>query len=40
MKSYCTAQGTISTLLGQKVMEDGMRKIMCVCVCVCVCVYA
>ena len=38
MKSYCTAQGTKSNLLGQNIMEDFMRKII-VCVCVCVCVY-
>ena len=28
MKSYCTAQGTISNLLGQHMMEDKMRKRM------------
>ena len=36
MRSYCTAQGTISNLLGQNMMEDNMRKIMCTYMCVCV----
>ena len=27
-RSYCTAQGTISNLLGQNMMEDNMRKNM------------
>ena len=30
MKSYCTAQGSISNLLEQTMMEDNIR--MCVCV--------
>ena len=29
MGSYCTAQGTISSLLGQNITEDSMRKRMC-----------
>ena len=37
MRSYGTAQGTISNLLGQTMMEDTMRKRMCMCVCACVC---
>ena len=36
MRSYSTAQKTVSSLLGQNMIEDDMRKI---CVCVCVCVY-
>ena len=39
MRSYCTAQGTISTLLGQHMMGDNVGKGMCVCVCVCVYIY-
>ena len=34
----CTAQGTISNLLGKTMMEDNIKKGVCVCVCVCVCV--
>ena len=26
MRSYCTAQGTMSSLLGQTMMEENMRK--------------
>ena len=26
MKSYCTGQGTISSLLGEKMIEESMRK--------------
>ena len=49
LRSYCTAQGTLSSLLGQTMMEDNMGKRMCVYiyipiyiylslyVCVCVC---
>ena len=29
-ESYCVTQGTISSLLGEKMMEDNMRKRMCV----------
>ena len=28
MRSYCTAQGTISNLFGSNMMEDNMRKRM------------
>ena len=28
MRSYCTAQGTLSSLLGKNVMREGMRKRM------------
>ena len=38
MGSYCTAQKTMSGLLGWNMMEDSLKKRMCVCVCVCVCV--
>ena len=30
MISYCTAQGTISNLLGWNTVETSMRKIMCI----------
>jgi len=30
MKFYCTAQGTISSLLGQTMMEDNIRECACV----------
>ena len=33
MRSYFTAQGTGSNLLGQNVMEDNMRKKMNIYVC-------
>ena len=33
MRSYCVAQGTISSLLGKNMMEDSMKKGMCVCGC-------
>ena len=39
MRSYCIAQGTISNLWEKIMMEDNMKKRMCVCVCVCVCIY-
>ena len=31
MRSYCTAQGTLSSLLGQNMMGDDMRKRMYIC---------
>ena len=31
IRSYCVAQGTISSLLGQTMMGDNIRKGMCVC---------
>ena len=34
MRSYCIAQGTISSLLGWIIMEDNKRKRRGVCVCV------
>ena len=33
MRFYCTAQGTITNLLWWNMMEDHVRKIMCVCAC-------
>ena len=30
MRSYCTAQGIVSNLLGQNIMEDNMRNRMCI----------
>ena len=30
LKSYCIAQGTLSSLLGKNMMEDNMRKRMCI----------
>lgn len=30
MKSYCTAQGSISNLLEQTMMEDNVKKEMCI----------
>ena len=30
MRSYCTAQGTRSNLLGQTMMGDNVRKGMCI----------
>ena len=33
MRSYGTARGIISSLLGQNMMEDTTRKRTCVCVC-------
>ena len=38
MGSCCTAQGTITSLLGYTMMEGNIRKGMCVYMCVCVCV--
>ena len=37
MGSCCTAQGTITSLLGYTMMEGNIRKGMCVYMCVCVC---
>ena len=31
MRSYYIAQGTMSNLLGQTLMEDNIRKEMCIC---------
>ena len=42
MRPYCTAQGTISSLLGETMMEDNMRKRICfirISVCVFINVY-
>ena len=39
MRSYCIAQGTIFTVLGQTIMEDNIRKGMCMYIYICVCVY-
>ena len=33
MRSCCIAKGTISIHLGWNMMEDNVRKIICVCVC-------
>lgn len=42
MKIPLVAEGTISDVLGQNMMQDGMSKRMCVCMCiymyVCMCV--
>ena len=32
MRSYCVAQGTISSLLGWNMMEDNVKKRMYICV--------
>ena len=39
MRSYCIAQGTVSSLLGQTIMEDNRRKGMCVYMYEYMCVY-
>ena len=36
---YCTAQGTISNLLGENMMEDSVRKRMCIFTYICVYTY-
>ena len=39
MRSYHAAQGTLSSLLGQNMTEDSMRKIIYICMCIYIPIY-